>query len=138
MALDVYLQADSSLPKTTENRFLELEEDGYYCFLQSFFKELSKQTDQVIDYCEDAFFDGKDLELFNQMIEQVKTEISRKPDTWEEFIGTIIHENIRGKEKAKKQYSIVHKKELQSILATLEKAVAKAKKQNLGIFFFGD
>jgi len=137
MALDVYLQADANFPKTTENRFLEFEEDGYYWFLHSYFKDLSKQTDQVIDYCEDAFFNGKDLELFNQMIEQVRTEIAQKPDTWEEFIGTIIHQG-RGKANGEKFYSTVHKTELQWILAKLEKAVAKAKKQNLGIFFFGD
>ena len=138
MALDVYLQKDASFPETSENRFLEFEDDGYYWFLYSFFKDLSKQTDQVIDRCEDAFFNGKDLELFNQMIDHVRNEIAEKPDIWEEFIGTIIHQNIRGKGKAEKQYSTVHKTELQWILAKLEKAVAKAKKQNLGIFFFGD
>jgi len=138
MALDLYLQKDANIPDSLKNRFIEFEEDGYYCFLHSFFKDLSKQTDQVIDYCEDAFFNGKDLELFNQMIEKVRTEIVQKPDTWEEYIGTIIHENIRGKGKAQKFYSTVHKKELQSILTKLEKTVAKAKKQNLGIFFFGD
>ncbi len=135
MALDLYLQKDSSLPETGENRFLSFEEDGCFSFLGSFLDEVSKKTGQKIVPWDDAFFYGKDLDLFSRMIEKVRKEISQKPDVWEEFIGTIVH---KGERKVEKIYSTVHKNELESILTKLEKAINKAKKENIGIFFFGD
>lgn len=136
MALDVYLQKDASLPKSGENRFLSFEDDGYYWFLYEFFEDISKQSNQIIDRCEDAFFIGKDLDLFSRMIESVRKAILEKPNVWEEFIGTTIEKGVRT--KVEKIYSTVHKKELESILAKLETAVGKAKEENIGILFFGD
>lgn len=136
MALDVYLQKDASLPETGEIRFLSFEDDGYFWFLYLFFEELTKHTDQVIYLSEDAFFKGKDLDLFSRIVKQVGEEIKQKPDVWEEFIGTIIYK--RERKKPEKIYSTVVKKELESILKRLERTVNKAKKQNIGIFFFGD
>ena len=135
MALDVYLQKDNSLPEICENRFLSFEDDGYFWFLYPFFESISKQTNQKIDRCEDAFFKGKDLDLFDKMIEQAKEVIIQKPDIWQEFIGTVVH---KGERKVEKIYSTVHKKELESMLIKLEKATIKAKKNEIGIFFFGD
>ncbi len=136
MALDLYLQKDSSIPKTLENRFLAFEDDGYFGFLCfPYFEEISRETGKEIIPWDDAFFDGKDLDLFDRMIEQVRRELKQKPDVWEEFIGTIIH---KGERKIEKRYSTVHEAEMEAILLKLEKAVSKAKRKNLGIFFFGD
>ena len=138
MALDVYLQSDANPPETTENLFLSFEDDGYFWFLHSFFEDISKQTGQVIDLCEDAFFDGENLELFNQMIERVRKETAQKTDLWSEFTGTIVHQDKDKEERVEKMFSTVHKKKLNSILEKLEKAVGEARQKNTGIFFCGD
>ena len=135
MALDAYLQEDKNFPKTRENCFISFEDDGYYWFLFEFFKDLANQTGQMIDLYNDAFFEDRNLDLLNQTIQRAKTEILNKPEAWEEFIGTIVH---KGEGKAEKRFSVVHKKELEIILAKLEKAIIKAKARNLGLFFFGD
>ena len=106
MALDLYLQTDASLPTTLENRFLSFEDDGYFWFLYPFLQNISKQTNKEIGPCEDSFFHGQDLDLFNQMIEQVRKEIASKPVIWEEYIGTVI---FKGERKVKKIYSSVEK-----------------------------
>ena len=135
MALDLYLQKDVSLPETAENRFLSFEDDAYFWFLYEFFEVISKQTNQTIDLCEDAFFKDEDLKLFYRMIENVRREIAQKPESWEEFIGTVVH---KGERKVEKIHSTVEKGKLEAILTKLEKAINEAKKKNKGIFFFGD
>jgi hypothetical protein len=136
MALDVYLgKKDVSLPKSFGDCVLQFEDDGYYWFLYSFFEDLEKQTGQMIDLYEGAFFNEANLDLLHKTIQQVKNQISQKPDFWKEFIGTIIHP---GERKVEKRYSTVHKKKLESILAKLENAVIEAKEKRIGILFFGD
>lgn len=136
MALDLYIQKDASLPESFDNCFLQIEDDGYYYFLQPFFEDLEKKTNQIIDIPEDAFFDGEDLDLLRQSIQKAKLHLADKPDSWEEFIGTTISSGER--KKPEKIYSTVHKKILEKMLIKLEKAISKAKKEGLGIFFFGD
>lgn len=136
MALDLYLQKDASIPKSSEDQLLSFKDDGYFWFLYPFFDVIAKKTDQLIELYDDAFFDGDDLNSFDEMIAQVRSELALKPDVWEEHIGTIIHKDV-GK-KPEKIYSTVQKSELIGLLVTLEKAVIKAKRKNTGIFFFGD
>ena len=119
MALDVYLQKDKSLPKTSEHRFLSFEDDGYFWFLSDFFKDLEKKTEQAINLYDDAFFEGENLDLLNQTIQKAKTAISQKPEIWEEFIGTIVH---KGEGKIEKRFSTVHKKKLDAVLEKLKKS----------------
>lgn len=135
MALDLYLQTDASLPTTSQNSFLSFEDDGYFGFLYPFFQNISKQTNKEIELYEDSFFHGQELDLFSQMIDQVREEISSKPIIWEEFTGTIVY---KGERKVEKIYSTVEKCELEMILLKLEKALTEAKSRNIGIFFFGD
>ncbi len=137
MAIGIYIQKDASIPQSFDDCFLQLDgDDGYYWFLYSFFENLAKQTGQMIDLSDDAFFNGVNLDLLNQTIQQAKSQISQQPNVWEEFIGTIIHKEHRT--RVEKLYSTVHKKKLESILAKLENAVVEAKEKGLGVFFFGD
>jgi len=136
MALDVYLQENAGIPKKFDDCFLQFEDDRCYWFLYEFFEDLAKQSGQMIDLYDGAFFKGEHLELLNQTVQQGKEVISQKPDVWEEFIGTTFEKGVRT--KVKKIYSTVHRKELESILAKLEKAISKAKEKNIGILFFGD
>lgn len=135
MALDIYLQKDASPPETAENHRLSLEDDGYFWFLYSVFEDISKETDQVIDLYEDAFFDGENLALLDRMVARARNEIAQKPDVWKEFTGTVVDQD---KNKIEKLYSTVHKNELETILTKLEKAVGEAREQNVGMFFLGD
>lgn len=137
MALDLYLQKDMTPPKTADNRFLSFEDDGYFWFLyHPFFEELNKQSAQIIDPSDDAFFEGESLDLLSRTVERAKKAISQQSDIWEEFIGTIV-EKSNGT-KVIKRYSTVHRKELESILTKLENAVNEAKDKHIGILFFGD
>ncbi len=137
MAIGIYIQKDTSIPQLFDNCFLQLDgDDGYYWFLYSFFESLAKQTGQMIDLSDDAFFHGVNLDLLNQTIQQARNQISHKLDVWEEFIGTILHKENRT--RVEKLYSTVHKKKFEFILAKLENAIAEAKAKGMGIFFFGD
>ena len=136
MALDLYLQKDSSFPKTLENHFLAFEDDGYFWFLYSpFFEEISAATGQSIDLYDGGFFDGEYLELFQRLIENIRTNLKEKPEFWEECTGTIVYQ---GEGKVEKMFSTVIKSRLEEILSTLETAVGEAKRQNIGILFYGD
>ena len=90
----------------------------------------------MIDLCDGAFFKGENLDLLYETIQRAKKAILQKPDLWEELIGTTFENGVRT--KVLEIRSTVHKKELESILAKLEKAVNKAKEKNIGILFFGD
>ena len=136
MALDLYLQKDASLPHSSENHFLAFEDDGYFWFLYSpFFEEVTKETGRAIDLYDGGFFDGEDLDLFDRLIEQIRSQIKEKPELWQECTGTIIYQ---GEAKVEKMYSPVTKKRLEAILLTLEAAINEAKEKNIGIFFLGD
>lgn len=136
MALDLYLQKDSNSPKSLDNHFLAFEDDGYFWFLYSpFFEEISAATGQAIDLYDGGFFEGRDLDLFSLTIADVRDALKEKPDLWEECTGTIVYQ---GEGKVEKLYSTVIKSRLEEILSTLETAVGEAKKQNLGILFYGD
>lgn len=74
MALDIYLQKDTSSPENFDNCFLQFEDDGYYWFLYNFFEDLEKQTGQMIELCDDAFFEGNNLDLLNQTISERKNQ----------------------------------------------------------------
>lgn len=136
MSLDIYLQKENKLLETSDNLFLSLEDDGYHWFLYEFFEDLAKQSGQMIDLYDDAFFKGESLDLLNQTIQQAKEAISQKPEVWDEFIGTTLKKG--GRTKVERIYSTVCKKNLEVILITLEKAITKAKEKNLGILFIGD
>jgi hypothetical protein len=65
MALDVYLQKNIGIPKTFSRCFLQFEDNGYYWFLYDFFEDLAKQSGQMIDLYDGAFFRGGNLDLLN-------------------------------------------------------------------------
>jgi len=136
MALDLYLQKDASIPKSLKNNFLSFEDDeGYLGFLYPFFEVIANKTGQLIK-TDDAFFQGADLNLFYEMIEQARRALTSKPDVWDEHTGTVFYKGVR--KKTEKIYSTVQKSELEDILSKLERAVSEAKNKNIGIFFFGD
>lgn len=136
MALDVYLQNEIGIPKSFNSCFLQFDDDGKYWFLYEFFEDLAEQSGQMIDLYDGAFFKGEHLDLLNQTIQRAKEAILQKPESWEECIGTTFEKGI--KTKVEKIFSTVHKKELEAILAKLEKAIREAKEKNIGILFFGD
>lgn len=137
MALDLYLQKDASIPKSLKNNFLSFEdEEGYFWFLYPFFEVIAKKTGQSIETDDNAFFQGADLNLFYEMIEQARRELTSKPDVWDELTRTIFYKGVR--KKPEKIYSTVQKSELEDVLSKLERAVSEAKNKNIGIFFFGD
>jgi hypothetical protein len=135
MALDVYLQKDAKPPETAENHRLSLEDNGCFWFLYSVFEDISKETDQVFDLYEDAFFDGENLALLDRMVARARTAIAEKPEVWKEFTGTVVHQD---KNKIEKLYSTVRKTELEALLVKFEKAVGEARERNVGMFFLGD
>ena len=94
MALDVYIQKDASAPESYDDCFLQFEDDGYYWFLFPFFENLAKKTSQMIDLYNDAFFNGENLDILSQTIQDIKQEILQKPVVWEEFIGTTFEKGV--------------------------------------------
>lgn len=135
MALDVYLQKEVGAPKFFSKCLLQFEDDGYYWFLYDFFEKLAEQSGQMIDLYDGAFFKDENLDLLNQTIQQAQKAILQKPESWEELVATTFEKGVRT--KVEKIFSTVNKKELQSILARLQKAVVEAKEKNVGILFFG-
>ena len=100
MALDLYLQKDASIPKSLKNNFLSFEDnEGYLGFLYPFFEVIANKTGQLIKTDDDAFFQGADLNLFYEMIEQARRALTSKPDVWDEHIGTIIYKGVRKKQR---------------------------------------
>lgn len=97
MALDVYLQKDNNPPTTVDELFLQFEDDGYYWFLFKYFEDLAKQTGQMVDLYDDAFFYGDNLDYLHQKILRVREDVTQKPEFWEEFAETTFEKGLEQK-----------------------------------------
>lgn len=120
MPLDVFIQTHPRLPSAKRELICEFYSDGYYGFLYPFFDTLAKQTGQMIDLYDDAYFVDETLGVLAQTLADARSALAAKPDSWYDGGG------------------FVDKQRMLLLLGTLDAAVATAKATNRCIFFLGD
>ena len=140
MSLDVYIQPSFGWPLvgTEFEAVCSLtwgrggDVDGYYWFLWPLFKDLAKQTGQLVDLYGDAFFCGEDLDALAQILVHAHGLVNVQPDIWEVHIGTQLQPVRR------ELYSTVNKQQMVVLLDRLEAAIHRAKNTEAYVSFIGD
>jgi hypothetical protein len=132
MALDIGVDAGSSLGLVWDEPTLCLQDDALYWFLHPLFERLRAQTSQYVDLYGDASFEGASLQALRKMLAQARSLAESRPETWEVHVGTQLAPVLR------ELWKPVDRKTLLNLIAQWERVVARADGLGRPVVCIGD
>jgi hypothetical protein len=136
MSLDFGL-ADAKTAKSYPAMKLSLVDDGYYWFCYPFFEELAKQTGEMIDLYDGAWFSGVKLNDLQQTLAAIRSKGLSMPEEWQQFIGHTIGSALVPTAPTP-VYADVHRERLLAFIDKLSEMVGEAQTANKWIACLGD
>jgi hypothetical protein len=116
---------------------LSLDDDGRYWFCFPFFEELAKQTGEMIDLYDGAWFDGVKLSELRLTLAAIRTEALTMPEEWQQCTGHTIGSALVPTPPIP-VYSAVRREELLEFIEKLDEMAIHANIANKWIACLGD
>jgi hypothetical protein len=104
---------------------------GVYFFLYPSFLRLRDQTGELVDPQTDAFFDKVTLDELQRCLTESRQRVLAEPNDWEQHVGTWTPTGEPRHERTS-QAAVLE------LLDRLDRAVLRARKEGLGLFFKGE
>ncbi|MCH6255686.1 hypothetical protein MLD52_03960 [Puniceicoccaceae bacterium K14] len=131
MALDIGIEAIGENGDPLERDLTSSLKYAHYSFLMKYLETFTNATGVNIEPYDDARVCGKQLDLLKSCLSQALSDISKKPDEWDEYVGYEI-------KPRKNIYERIRRREfLHEIRKTLE-LISRARSDGRTLFFFGD
>ena len=129
MALDI-----GFMPQKDEYDWrLQLDDDGYYWFLHTWFMQIAERTGHYIDLYGDArFHDGQGLDVLEAAMADALAAVQAQPPHWSVHVGT------QEKPMRKELYEPVERERMIEVISMLQRLIAEARERGTALVFFGD
>lgn len=116
---------------------LSFDDDGYYWFCYPFFEELARQTGQMIDLNDGAWFSGSKLDDLLRTLTRIVERAREMPRAWDQCVGYSIGSHIAPTPPLP-IHKPVNRDALLSLVTQFMELVNEAKHRGLWIACLGD